>query len=482
MVTRTKRTNVLTATVFLVFFFTSYASLYAGQSQKSTVEKLLDILEQKGIITEEQHRDLKDELGEEEKEQEEQQQVVEEIKTKEEKRPKVGYKNGFYLEKPEKDFKLKIGGRAYGDFRAYNSDHPSNDEFYVSRARIYLSGTIYKYFDFKVQADFGKGSSKLKDGFVKLTYFPAAQIMAGQFKAPFSLEKMTSSKYFTFIERSLPADNLPPDRDVGLMVHGAYKPMGLYYGAGIFNGARANESDADDHKDFVGRLAMTPFTERGPSFLKGLHLGFSTSYGEQDVEYPNDKDSIWNKGELKTAGDSEFFQLNNGVVHDGKRTRLGTELAWVMGPVTLQGEWMRVDLDDMENFRGDSHDLSMKGYYVSLSYFITGEERNYGVSRAAFKRTKIKRIFDPARGQWGAFQLCIRYDRLEVSDGFFDHGYVNERDYTDRASGVTVGINWYFNDMMRFMLNYNHVDFDDYVQDADGDWEDAFLARFQLDF
>jgi phosphate-selective porin len=69
-----------------------------------------------------------------------------------------------------------------------------------------------------------------------------------------------------------------------------------------------------------------------------------------------------------------------------------------------------------------------------------------------------------------------------VSDGFFNHGYVDKSEYTDRASGVTVGINWYFNDMVRFMFNYNHVDFDDYVEDADGDWEDAFLARFQLDF
>jgi phosphate-selective porin OprO/OprP len=471
MLTRTKGSNFLTASVFLVFFFTSCTSLYADQSQKTTVEKLLDILQDKGIITEKQHEELTEELGVEKKEQEEQEKVVQEIKTKEEKRPKVGYKNGFFLETPEKDFKLKVGGRAYGDFRAYNSDHPSNDEFYVSRARIYLSGTIYKYFDFKVQADFGKGDSKLKDGFINLNYFPSVQIKMGQFKAPFSLERMTSSKYITFIERTLPVDNLTPDRDVGLMVHGAYRPVGLHYGAGIFNGARSNESDADDHKDFVGRLAMTPFTER-----------VSTSYGEQDTAYPGDRDSIWNKGELKTAGDSEFFQLNDGVVHDGKRTRFGTELAWVMGPVTLQGEWMRVDLDDMENRWGESHDLSMKGYYVALSYFITGEEQNYSVSQAFFKRPKIKRVFDPSRGEWGAFQLCIRYDRLDVSDGFFDHGYVNEREYTDRASGVTVGINWYFNDMVRLMFNYNHVHFDDYVEDADGDWEDAFLARFQLDF
>ena len=64
---------------------------------------------------------------------------------------------------------------------------------------------------------------------------------------------------------------------------------------------------------------------------------------------------------------------------------------------------------------------------------------------------------------WGALELAMRYDRLTLSDGFFDHGYVDKMAYTDRASGVTVGVNWYFNDMVRFMFNYNHVEFDDYV-------------------
>jgi len=466
----------------VMFLLSFTVPLSADQTQKTTVEKLLDILQQKGIITEKQHQELTEELGVEQKELEEQKQVVEEVKRKEEQRPQVGYKNGFFLETPDKDFKLKMGGRIFGDFRAYNSDHPSNDEFYISRARIYLSGTLYKYFDFKVQADFGKGESDLKDGYLNLNYFPSAQLMMGQFKAPFSLERMTSSKYIPFIERSLPVDNLTPDRDLGVMLHGTYDPVGLHYGAGIFNGARSNESDADDHKDFVGRLAVTPFTGKGPSLLKGLHLGFSTSYGEQDAAYPGDRDAIWNKGELKTAGDSEFFQLSDGVAHDGSRTRFGTELAWVLGPLTLQGEWMRVDLDGMKNRRGEKHDLAIKGYYLQAAYFLTGEEQNYKVSEGAFGRPKIKKVFDPSRGAWGAFQLCIRYDWLELSDGFFDHGFADPSQYTDRASGFTAGINWYFNDMVRLMFNYNHVDFNDYVEDADGDWEDAFLARFQLDF
>jgi phosphate-selective porin OprO/OprP len=394
----------------------------------------------------------------------------------------VGYKNGFYLETPDETFRLKMGGRVHADMRTYNSGHPETNDFFISRARIYLSGTLYKYLDFKVQADFGKGDSELKDGFINAKYVPYAQVKVGQFKAPFSLERLTSSNHIDFVERSLPVDNLTPDRDLGIMLHGSYLPFGLSYGVGIFNGARANERDTDDHKDVVVRIGASPFHQNGPLLIKGLHLGFSTTYGEQEMAFPDDKDSFWSKGKLETAGDTKFFEFANGVSHDGTRKRLGTELAWMVGPMTIKGEWMRVDLEDLKNPLGERHDLSMKGGYVSLSYFLTGEEQQFDVSQAIFKRIKPKRIFDPSKGLWGAVQLVGRYEYLDVSDGFFDHGYADRMRYTDGAKGGTVGVNWYLNEMVRIMLNYNHIEFNDYVREADDDDEDVFLARFALEF
>ena len=44
--------------VAALFVLSFCVPLSADQSQQSTVEKLLDILQQKGIITEEQHGDL----------------------------------------------------------------------------------------------------------------------------------------------------------------------------------------------------------------------------------------------------------------------------------------------------------------------------------------------------------------------------------------------------------------------------------------
>ena len=466
--------------VSIVFTFST--SLNAEQSQKTVVDKLLDILQDKGIITEKQCKELKEELEEEKQSLQEKESVLKKVKSWEEKLPRVGYKNGFFLETPDKKFKLKLGGRVYGDLRAYNSGHPSNSEFFVSRARIYLAGTLYKYFDFKVEPDFGKGDSKLKDGFININYFPLAQFKIGQFKTPFSLERLTSSKYIDFIERSLPVDNLTPDRDIGIMLHGAYSPIGLSYGIGLFNGTRANEKDVDEHKDLIARIAISPFSKKGPSFLKGLHLGFSTTYGKEDMEYPDDEDYFWRKGEFETAGDTEFFQFYDGVVHDGKRTRLGTEFVWVIGPLSLKSEWMRVDLDSLKNPLGESHDLSVNGAYVSLSYFLTGERQAFSTSKATFQRTSPKKIFYPSHGGWGAWQICARYELLDLDNGFFDHGYADRIHYTDDVEGFTIGVNWYLNDMVRVMFNYNYIEFDDYVRDADDDREDAFLARFQLEF
>ena len=135
---------------------------------------------------------------------EEQKKAVADAKSREEKMPDVGYKNGFYLETPDGNFSLKIGGRVDADMRLYNSDHPENNQFFVNRARIYLSGTLFKYYEFKIEPDFGKGTSELKDGFINVNYVPYAQFKVGQFKEPFSLERMASANYMDFVERSLP--------------------------------------------------------------------------------------------------------------------------------------------------------------------------------------------------------------------------------------------------------------------------------------
>ena len=131
--------------------------------EKSLSERIVELLKEKGILQEEEYEELK--------------QMVEKEKEEKAATPKVTFKRGFAMETPDENFKLRLSGRLNADFKAYESSHPGDSTFYVRRARLAMSGTIYKYFDFRVESEFGKGTSgRLNDGYLNVKYFPQSQL------------------------------------------------------------------------------------------------------------------------------------------------------------------------------------------------------------------------------------------------------------------------------------------------------------------
>ncbi len=63
-----------------LLIFVASGPVCAEEASKTTVDKLLDILQEKGIINGQQYQDLKNELGAEKKVIEEQKMVIEEQK------------------------------------------------------------------------------------------------------------------------------------------------------------------------------------------------------------------------------------------------------------------------------------------------------------------------------------------------------------------------------------------------------------------
>jgi len=48
------------------------------------------------------------------------------------------------------------------------------------------------------------------------------------------------------------------------------------------------------------------------------------------------------------------------------------------------------------------------------------------------------------------------------------------------VSAYTLGVNWFLNEAALLRLNWNHLDFDDYVSGAGDDQEDLLSLRLQL--
>ena len=89
-----------------------------------------------------------------------------------------------------------------GDAFAFNGNFGQtaiNDRFRLRRARINLTGDFAEQFDFKMEGDFansdGLSNNRLAfeatDIWINWHQFAAAQIKAGQYKAPFGLEQLT---------------------------------------------------------------------------------------------------------------------------------------------------------------------------------------------------------------------------------------------------------------------------------------------------
>jgi phosphate-selective porin OprO/OprP len=319
------------------------------------------------------------------------------------------------------------------------------------RARLYISGTVYEKVIFKAQYDFAGGDADFKDVYLGLKKLPGVgTLKVGHFKESFGLEELTSSKYITFMERSLPVI-FAPSRNTGIGVSNTALNKRLTWAAGLFLDTEddGDEAGAENSAAATARITGLPWS-KGKDGLLHLGLSYTNRKAKDDaVEYDQSP-------EAHLAPD---FVDTGSIVADSEN-RFGIEAALVYGPFSLQGEYMGANVDTP-----DGSDPSFSGYYAYASYFLTGEHRAYKNSTGTFDRVKPKTNF--GKGGTGAWEVALRYSELDLNDDPITGGELED---------ITFGLNWYLNPNVRAMLNYVLADLDT-VGNAD-----IVQLRFQIDF
>lgn len=371
---------------------------------------------------------------------------------------KFGTTGGLKGETEDGAFKFQVGGRVMVDGAYYDEDRRelgSGSE--LRRARLFVSGTLFDVWKFKGQYDFADGTAAdVKDAYLQYVGFKPAAITIGQYKEPFSLEELTSSKYITFMERALPVDAFAPSRNIGIgfSTHGD-----AWSAAAGFFGTDFEDDSAGDGEDegygVAGRLTFAPWHDEG----QVLHVGGAVEY--RDPQDGNVRFRARPESHITTrlvdTGDPD----DTGNFTDvDDITRYGIELAGVVGPFSAQAEYIRADVSD-----NATDDPEFNGWYVYGSFFLTGESRPYKINKGAFGRVKPS-------GAMGAWEIAARYSKLDLSDGVINGG---------EEDNITIGLNWYANRYVRFMANYIMVSAD---PDKDGvkDEPDVLQFRGQVDF
>jgi len=393
----------------------------AVADEPSVTQEVLEILRGEGRISDSDYQDLSEKARKEEASG-----------------WTIKWKNGTIIERKDKKFKIKLGGRIQLDFATINPTGSLNaavpggegEGFECRRCRIYFSGDLYDRIIFKAQYDFADGEdTNFKDVYIGMKKLgPVGTVKFGHMKEPYSLEELTSSKYITFMERSL-ISIFDSSRNVGLLAQNHILNKRMTWALGIFAPTDnfGNFFEDDTMLNLSGRLTGLPWYSAEGDKL--LHLGVSVSQQFRDstsVTYAQ-------RPETHLAQKYVSFASDNSVPTDGN-TLLAVELAWVHGPLSIQSEYKNVWVQDPVS--GDFS--SFGGVYAYASYF--------------FGRVSPIKNFDPANGGWGAWEVAGRYSYIDMKDDIYNGG---------KEWGVTAGVNWYLYPPLRIMANYVYAKVDD---------------------
>ena len=442
-----------------------------AQSQQPTIEELLHRLEQQeqAIKVLERRLEIKEETDATAA------RANAQVKASE---------KGFSLQSADNSNNIKLRGVLHFDGRDLLSEDPTivDQQFLLRRARPTVEGTLGGIYDFRFTPDFAQGRTVIQDAYVTARFKTYFQLTGGKFKAPMGLERLQSARDIRFVERAYPTQ-LVTNRDIGLQVAGNVLDDRLAYQFAFLNGANDGRSSEDfsdvevnEDKEWAGRIFAQPFANSDSFALRGLGLGVAGSYTSQEG---NATQTLL--PQYRTPAQSTFFRYSSGTVATGDRTRIAPQFYYYAGRFGLLGEWTESSQDVARaletGVRSDTIDTT--AWQLAASFFLSGEE-------AGFRGYKPNSVFSLENGTWGAWEIVARYHELDVDDAAFDGGgdsFADPLASARKASTIGVGLNWYWNQNLKWVINYERTSFDGGAPDGgDRDDEEAVLTRVAVGF
>lgn len=405
---------------------------------------------------------------------------INEIKSKQQEAVEVKLSNGRpTLRSPDGMFEMALRGRAHFDTASYSQDDdglpaiaPGRDLGSGSnfrRAHLGVEGKFMRDWGFQLEMNFGgsgaEGAGVINDAWISYSGIKPVTIFVGALKPSMTMDDTTSSNEITFIERATAA-NLATSfgGGDGRTAFGVRGNEGNFYASLYYTGALIGEGGTDEQSALVGRAAY----HFQPDKDSTVHIGASGT-----------KVFAFNQ----PPGSASIFTLQDRPELRVDATRLAStgtlnvEGAQVYGPefgfnwknIYGQAEYYRYDID-----RIGAPEANFDAWYVQATYILTGESRPYDVKTASFGAPKPNGPFGFG-GSLGAWELAARYSVANLDDQASNatclatvsggSATLNPAAASSCIRGgdqdiITLGVNWYPNRNVRFMLNYLIADVD----------------------
>lgn len=387
---------------------------------------------------------------------------------------KVFFKEGkLNFQTADESFRLWLDNRIYIDAAYYspasdieglqskpNKDLETDDgEFRfnngvsIRRARFALKAELYDKWFAEFDLDFAYNEVEIKDMYLGYKFNDRISLKAGHFKEPMSMERLTSSKYLSIMERPMPVEMFAGGRRLGIAA--TFWGEHWWASGGVFGQQvdiiQKEKNRGSDGYGFTGRIAFSPLTKENLT----LHLGGYATYRTPDAAGTKDR-----LVEFRTFPESRTDRrrfVRTEIPNVNHYATYGLEAAVRWNKLLAYGEYLFTDLSRYK--RDNEQKVSLKnatfnGWYAMVSYMIIGGQRRYAPEDAEFGPMKINR-------KGGNLEIATRISCVNLND-FHDASAVITG---GKAYGYNVALNWYPNRSILVGLNYTYMDNDKYADD-----------------
>jgi phosphate-selective porin OprO/OprP len=352
---------------------------------------------------------------------------------------------------------VKWSGQLQVDSIFVNQDQASKETFgniengeAFRRARLAAFGD-YGLTDYRIEMDFAQaGRPTFLDVYVGMHDLPyIGRVRAGHFFEPFSLERMTSNRFTTFLERSVLDQAFAPARNTGFAMGNNWADGNGTWAAGFFR------SDSDNFGDDVGDNFESSFTTRAtwlPWFDDDtgsdyLHVGAGYSFRGANNETVRFR--VQPETRIGAAIPNIPFFVDTGNIPADTFQLFGVEAVWVHERVSFQSEYVVAPVNTKTQGT-----LTFNAWYFYASYFLTDDFRPYRKDAGTMDRVQPKRPFLQYHGDPkdktlelgpGAWEFAMRVSQVDLNDGGVQGG---------RLTDMTLAVNWYLNQYTRISTNW----------------------------
>lgn len=371
-------------------------------------------------------------------------------------------RNGILVfESNNEEYKLWLDLRVHVDgasFWGVDKDYdPIGNGARIRRARTAIKANITKDWYGEIDLNFADGRLELKDAIIRYDGFTNTELQLGNFKENFSIARNTSSRYQQFMERPMAAQALAPSRHLG--INAKYHKDWLYASGGIFFQEIEDAEKADyveaNNKDYgrsqgmsyTGKIAFQPFHKQEDM---ALHIGLGLSYRtpKTDVDPAKFGGSRFSSRNSTSINRKKY--IDTGVISQVDYDLIYTfELAGFYKGFRFETALIQNDthIKDSAPIEVDQRTKHFIGTYAQASYLLFGGKQHYDALGAKFNQVQ--------RGKkWGDLELALRFDYLDL----------NSKDiWGGSGEAYSVGLNYYVNNNVKFMLNYQYNNNDRYA-------------------